>query len=271
MGPKDAKSLKSRKGKKPSTTGLIETSFVEPQARTLEQWEGMGKESLILISNSFNMDVKGVSTHDMAAALVEKYKSQPNDMNTNETSDVLFDIDDVWDDARDEEEGGDADMSAANSTFDLRKVNYKSKKVKSKKKKQTNTDLDLYSLKNELKLFLQQEVNNALPPLRNSQPPCSPVPSPFSAPGSLAPTIGNNGAVPTDVQDVVRDEASHSFVPWGEVSGGVRSFSLPPIPKRVLEKIKLGEYVNFDLLLPPSLSASATATVSSLPMDGRRR
>ena len=45
------------------------------------------------------------------------------------------------------------------------------------------------------------------------------------------------------------------------------SISLTPIPKQILEKIKGGEYVNFDLLLPPSLSASATSSVSSIPMD----
>ena len=59
----------------------------ELQQRTAEQWQEMGKEALILLSNSFNMNVKGMSTNELAAALVEKFRSPALDNNDEENND----------------------------------------------------------------------------------------------------------------------------------------------------------------------------------------
>ena len=70
MGPKDSKKSSSKKGKK---THFHNTCTTEPHIRSVDDWVALGKESLILIYNSLNMKVKGLTVHDLADSLVNKY------------------------------------------------------------------------------------------------------------------------------------------------------------------------------------------------------
>ena len=96
-------------------------------------------------------------------------------------------------------------------------------------------------------------------------------PPAVSVAGSLIPSDKNNGVT----VDGRTHEAVLAGVPqpllassFSSLSRGNHTVALPPIPKRILDKIKAGEFVNFDLLLPPSLNMSASSSVaSSLSMD----
>ncbi|XP_057305537.1 uncharacterized protein LOC130642881 isoform X1 [Hydractinia symbiolongicarpus] len=128
-------------------------------------------------------------------------------------------------------------------------------------------------LKNELATFAKTQqftsanaVNKQISsPL--SPPSLPPIVSSFPAPGSLEPTSTNDGVLVAGMSNIA--PACESAPPVSFASSASlapSASSLPAIPKRVLEKIRTGEYVNFDLLLPPGLNSSSSA-LSSLAMD----
>ena len=274
MGPKDIKKSSSKKGKK---THSHTTSTTEPHLRSVDDWVDLGKESLILISNSLNMKVKGLTVRDLADALVNKY-TKATEVGYRSNDEHLEDQMNKSDremeerDGDDDDDGGDADRSTSSLMSGPLKArrahSFKTKKQKILRK----PPCDMDDFKNSLVIFLKEqihtEIKNALPPSRKASSPQPPPSSLFPVAGSLAPTVNNGDADVDFVQDTVCSEAPLSGSPSPAVLGPSGSFaSLPPVPKRILEKIKAGEYINFDMLLPPVLAASTTSSVSSLPMD----
>ena len=258
MAPKPT-TTKTKRGKGPFKEGQSSSSVVEPHLRSVDDWRAMGKESLTLVSNSLNMKVKGLSANHMAVALFDKH-SQNNDI------DFVPVVQDLSDNEVEEVNGdgsftenADADQSG-NTTISPRK-----KRKRSKKSKSQNNLFSLDDIKKDLKEFLKKEIYNEvgiyktnLPPFSaglSSSSPLPPAPSFFPVAGSLKPNT-NNGA-----EAVVSHEAAPVETPqrtgWGFPGESIAppSVYLPPIQKRILEKIKAGEYINFDMLLPPALGS----------------
>ena len=290
MAPKEKDSRK--KGKKNSANNSIinNSTLVEPHLRTAQQWVEMGKESLSLTANALNMDVKGHTTKEMAEALVARHKllyqqqeqgddifhseneAQALNSTTNGGEDIVAD-DEEEVDPQGNKVSGDEDDVVPSSGRNKKSVIRSTKKTNIKRKRNTfNTS----NLKNELKNFIIQELKQVLPTAsigRNNatarSPSCVSQRIGVGA-GSLGRSpdsfIGedNGGISDASSSHAVRGEGS-SLSGGTDSRGRYQSLSLPPLPKRALDRIKQGEYVNFDTLLPPSsLSGS---TVSSLPMD----
>ena len=175
------------------------------------------------------------------------------------------------------------DRSPPSSSINRRnKRKRKARKAKSIIKTKEVTGFNVDKFTNSMKTFLRAELTSEFakqahtlvsPDFVNTTSTAAPsfFPPAVSVAGSLFPCDKNNGGT---VDGRTREAvlagvpqplpASSSFPSF---SRGNQTVSLPPIPKRILDKIKIGEYVNFDHLLPPSLNISASSVASSLSMD----
>ena len=250
MGPKDIKISSSKKGKK---THSHNTSTTEPHLRSVDDWVALGKERLILISNSLNMEVKGLTVRDVADALVKKYTEasevgyRSNDehlegqMNTSDREMEERDDDD-------DDDGGDADRSTSSLMSGPLKArrthSFKTKKQKILRK----PPCDMDDFKNSLVIFLKDqiltEIKNALPPSRKASSPQPPPSSLFPVAGSLASTVSNGDTDVDFVQDTVRSKAPFSGLPSPAISAILDSSgffaSLLPVPSEFWKKLRLG-------------------------------
>lgn len=275
---------------------------VDPKMRTVEQWLKLGKETLTLTANSFNIAVKGRSSNDIAKALVAHFGNAiANDKpdfavqqhcfsaaaphlgreNPNNTMDILdselessisnnFDL-------QDEE-----NPSTPTSTKKLKKRSFKAKHLATRKRKvkSVTSNFDADGFKNDLVAFLRDEIktqlkksdcNSAIRTQTEPSPsfagiqPQPPFPSGVLAAGSLEQQSNHNGNPIVILPEVETGNVAHCEATVDAVRTNFSSIpSTPPVPKRVLEIIKKCEYVNFDLLLPPTLNAPLA---SSIPMD----
>ena len=183
MGPKQ----QQKKGK------IITDAFsVEPHLRSVEQWCMMGKESLLLISNSLNMNTKGMSVKDMATALYNKYKSVGDEENID--NDLDMNVERNW--SNDEGEYDDRSVVSGGARSEIllqfpppvpiSHTDGDGSISKAKKKKRKKSKLDFEGFKNDLKFFLREEVKHEfriretalLPPVSgNLTHPLLPAPS----------------------------------------------------------------------------------------------
>ena len=150
MGPKQ----QQKKGK------IITDAFsVEPHLRSVEQWCMMGKESLLLISNSLNMNTKGMSVNDMATALYNKYKSVGNEENID--NDLDLNVQRNW--SNDEGECDERSVVSGGARSEIllqfpppvsiSHTDGDGSISKAKKKKRKKSKLDFKGFKNDLNFF----------------------------------------------------------------------------------------------------------------------
>lgn len=264
--------MASNSGKK-SVLFEKHAAAVEPHLRTLKDWVQLGKESLVLISNSYNMHVKGLTMTQLAQALFDKFRREANPFSSvdDETSPTSF-LDQSHASFHSGEDGPSSHVGQENRKRGVATVEESDvHQDDPQEPKRTRVDADFSNFSHDMKVFLRKELQNLVSTQNFVSPQGQgqlPRPSPlfdFSAAGSLLPhTIHNGGSSDVDFQqaNVVRSEAlQHDATVLDPIS----SVCLPPIPKRFLDKIKSREYVNFDALLPPSPHSSVLCT--SLPMD----
>ncbi|XP_057312908.1 uncharacterized protein LOC130654361 isoform X2 [Hydractinia symbiolongicarpus] len=269
MAPKNKQPL--QKGTKaPATDTPSEQpccSSTPQSGSTAKQWASMGKEALLLLANSLNIHTRGKSLLNIVELLMAHFTSATR----------IGDSDLPQQHVVTELSSDDAKISnASGEEIPLHKTIPSSKVHKASNKrvlfKRKNTTFD--NLKKDLFDFVRTEIRSQVEANQlnhlNLTVPTTSLGHHYTAPsllsscscvrpaGSLDPILDQDGAdavaVPQPTDEAVRIEAPllSSHIPQAHCSVP----SLPAVPKAVLEKIKRLEYVNLELLLPPSLNSS---------------
>ena len=195
MAPKDRKQQGKRNS---SVVNDIELALqVEPHLRSIEQWKATGKESLTLTSNMNNMNVKGVSVHDMATALFQLYHQDSSALHNNISESEVEEDSNVGDELAGDVVAGGSGLKAAAVLSKHNSSTPKKNGGKVIKKRRKQPLFDVNEFKTDIQNFIRTELNTATQNLKNvksrSLPTSSeallnpPFPmfsrSPFSVPG----------------------------------------------------------------------------------------
>jgi len=201
-------------------------------SRSLAQWQSLNKEALILFSNAVNLPISGRSVHDMASSLFIYYhpESESSSSVSGSTVEATSQIS--------TNPGFSSPLNVANSPLTLLGNSVMSTGLVQQQSSNPASPSAVADL-------VRQEVTSVLSslfsPAANGQRGVSSVPDGHIFPLSSGPNF------PLSSQ------------PGAAATGSV-NHNLPAIPAAVLEKIRRGEFVNFDLLLPNNVPSEVRNT-----------
>lgn len=153
--------MASNSGKK-SVLFEKHAAAVEPHLRTLKDWVQLGKESLVLISNSYNMHVKGLTMTQLAQALFDKFRREANPFSSvdDETSPTSF-LDQSHASFHSGEDGPSSHVGQENRKRGVATVEESDvHQDDPQEPKRTRVDADFSNFSHDMKVFLRKELQN---------------------------------------------------------------------------------------------------------------
>lgn len=237
---------------------------IEPHMRTADQWASMGKEALLLLANSLNIHTKGKAISEIIQLLMAHFESSTPPVEDGGVPESHGET---------HVSSDDADVSSNASGNEVRQLhkNVASRVTKASKKRLSFKKDNFESLKKDLFDFVRTEINSQVEANHvnfiqqgTSSGQRQPAPSLLSSRSRLRPA-GSLDPVSTHVDmdmaalaedaPLIVTERNEAPFSSGVLSAQFPLPSLPAVPKAVLDKIKLSEYVNLDLFLPPALNS----------------